>query len=365
MKQSYIIVLLLLSTTAPALHAQCFTCADAPPGTFFCDDFESSEPLTNRYFEVNSNGGDLVVRDTIGRGGTRGLRVLFQQGEVGAGALSKSFGKIPGSYIARNAERTDTSFTEIYWRMDVRHQPGWTGGGPAKLSRALVMANDSWAQGMMAHLWSGGPDNTRLIADPASGIDANGTLKATKYNDFANLRWLGIRAGTTPMFADENAGKWYCVVGHVKLNSPGHSDGVFEFWINDTLQASATTLNWHGNYNANPTNMTINAVFFENYWNSGSPVEQERYFDNLLISTRPLPCACASTTSVDPSFEIGNERVNGRESNAHDTDVTSVRYFDMLGRQLTESEAAQQRITMVVKKDARGSVRSIVVTSIY
>lgn len=36
------------------------------------------------------------------------------------------------------------------------------------------------------------------------------------------------------MFSTENSGKWYCVVGHVKLNTPGNQDGIFEFWINDT-----------------------------------------------------------------------------------------------------------------------------------
>jgi hypothetical protein len=34
----------------------------------------------------------------------------------------------------------------------------------------------------------------------------------------------------------------------------------------------------------------INAVFFENYWNDGSPREQERYFDDIVISTAPVGC---------------------------------------------------------------------------
>jgi hypothetical protein len=34
----------------------------------------------------------------------------------------------------------------------------------------------------------------------------------------------------------------------------------------------------------------INAVFFENYCNNGSPVTQTSYFDNLIISTKPMGC---------------------------------------------------------------------------
>lgn len=38
--------------------------------------------------------------------------------------------------------------------------------------------------------------------------------------------------------------------------------------------------------------------FSENYWNAGSPVQQERYFDNLVISTQSIPCKC-EVTSVE------------------------------------------------------------------
>jgi len=334
------IVVVFLLVTSSTIHAQCFTCDNAPLGTFFCDDFESTSPLTERYFEVNNDEGDLLVMNNIGRDGGRALRILFQQGEVGAGGLSKSFGKIPSNYIAQNASRRDTSFTEIYWRMDVRHQPGWQGNGPAKLSRALVFANANWAQGMMAHLWSGGTDDKYLIMDPASGIDTNGMLRSTKYNDFANLRWLGYRLGTTPMFADENAGTWYCVVGHVKLNTPGSLDGVFEFWINDTLQQSATNLNWHDTWNNDTSNMTINAVFFESYWNAGSPVQQERYFDNLLISTQPIPCECNTQTSVGEYFAPEH--------------IVSTQYFDMLGREVQYDALSHNVVVFQVRTSNTG-----------
>ncbi|MBV6472698.1 MAG: hypothetical protein JPMHGGIA_00956 [Saprospiraceae bacterium] len=286
--------------------AQCFTCKLAPPGTIWCDDFENDTPLNQKYFEYNNNGGDFIPMENVGRDQSYGMRAKWQKGEVGAGSLSKSFGKTPDSYIGRNAARPGESFDEIYWRMDVRSQDGWEGGGPAKLSRALCLANSNWAQGMMAHLWSGGAENYYLGMDPATGIGTDGKLKSTKYNDFANLRWLGFKVGNIPLYHPENAGKWYCIVGHVKLNSPGLKNGIFEFWINDTLQASVTNLDWHSTWNQDPDNLHINAVFFENYWNAGSPVEQERYFDNLLISTEKIPCACNVTSTKNPEEHKAN-----------------------------------------------------------
>lgn len=275
--------------------AQCFTCKKIPPGVIFCDDFEDDIPLNQKYFEVNDNNGDFIRMEKVGRDESYGMRVLWQKGEVGAGGLSKSFGKTPSNYIGRNAANPTHSFTEIYWRMDVKSQAGWTGGGPAKLSRAMCLANSNWAQGMMAHIWSG--NNNNLGMDPATGIGIDGTLKSTKYNDFNNLRWLGWKQGNIPLYSTANSGKWYCIVAHAKLNTPGLKDGIFEFWINDTLQASSTNLDWHSTWNNNPNNLHINAIFFENYWNNGSPVEQERYFDNLVISTDPISCECQNTTS--------------------------------------------------------------------
>jgi hypothetical protein len=51
-------------------------------------------------------------------------------------------------------------------------------------------------------------------------------------------------------------------------------------------------MNWHGDWNGDSGNYMINAVLFENYWNAGSPVTQERYFDNIVISTSRIGCGC-------------------------------------------------------------------------
>ena len=71
---------------------------------------------------------------------------------------------------------------------------------------------------------------------------------------------------------------------HVKLNDPGTSNGVQEFWIDEQLEAVSDNLNFVASY----TDYAINAIFFENYWNSGSPQLQERYFDNIVVSTQPI-----------------------------------------------------------------------------
>ena len=72
----------------------------------------------------------------------------------------------------------------------------------------------------------------------------------------------------------------------MKLNVAAASDGIFEMWIDGALEAQRTGVNWLGTYSA----YGINAVFLENYWNTGSPRRQERYFDNFVVSTQRIGC---------------------------------------------------------------------------
>ena len=167
MYRTFLILIIGLSNLQ-ILSSQCLSCKNTLSGTIFCDDFEEDIPLDQKYFEVNNNGGDFIRQANVGRDGSYGMRIKWQTGEVGAGGLSKSFGKTPDTYIGKNASKPNKSFDEIYWRMDVKSQANWTGGGPAKLSRTLCLANSNWAKAMMAHLWSGGSGNLYLGMDPAS-----------------------------------------------------------------------------------------------------------------------------------------------------------------------------------------------------
>jgi hypothetical protein len=119
------------------------------------------------------------------------------------------------------------------------------------------------------------------------------------YNDFNHLRWLGAQSGTTPLFDGQAShnDKWYCIEARVKLNDPGQSNGIQEFWIDGNLETNKTGLNFVGSY----TSYGINAIFFENYWNSGAAQNEERYFDNIVVSTQRIGCLGNSNTIAAPN----------------------------------------------------------------
>lgn len=258
-------------------------CADPDPAWIWCDDFESDR--TGAYFEYDDDEGDFVRTSGVGLEGSTAMRARFQAGEVSAGNLKLAFGRTPGTYFEPADEGT-ADHRELYWRVWVRNEPGWTGGGGAKFSRATTFHADDWSQAMIAHVWSGGPSDHHLVIDPASGTDEAGNVQTSGYNDFDDLRWLGAERGDTPIFDGRNVGEWHCVEARVRLNEPGAADGVFELWVDGSLDARADGLNWVGAYD----DYGINALFLENYWNGGSPQAQERYFDQLVVSTERIGC---------------------------------------------------------------------------
>jgi hypothetical protein len=270
-----------------AVESLCPGGSNPDPGVIWCDDFEDSTPLSQKYFEYDDGNGNFVRAPGVGVNGSYGMRVVWQTGQVSAGSLKRTFGRNP----VNSQSHLTTDFREIYWRQYLRMAPGWT-GSPQKLSRAMILANADWAQALIAHVWSG-RDTDYLVIDPASGIK-RGALVTTRYNDSANLTWLGAKASVTPVFNAASSGRWFCIEAHVKLNTAGRSDGVFELWIDNDLTAGRNNLNWVDSWRE----YGINAIFFENYWNDGAPGERIRYFDNIVISTSRIGCIGSRPVSV-------------------------------------------------------------------
>ncbi len=278
------LMLFMCGFSLDSLAGECKDWRTRNPAWIFCDDFESSAALVGpgRYFEVDNNKGDFAAIVGVGRGDSRGMRVIWQPGEVEAGNLKLGFGKNPSSYMNRGVF-PDETFREIHYRVFVRMEKGWQ-GAPYKLSRATVISGSDWSQAMIAHLWTGNQEN--LMLDPVRCVDGNNNVKCKGYNNFANMEWIGQAKGASRIFSPDSGGKWMCIESYVRLNSPGKSDGVTAFWVNGKLEAKREGVDFVRGY----TSYGLNAIFLENHWNSGSPKRQERYFDHFVVSRQPIGC---------------------------------------------------------------------------
>jgi uncharacterized protein YjdB len=268
------------------------SCASPGSGWIFCDDFEQDQ--MSRYFEWGNPNGSFARVTGVGTDGSTGMRARFAAGQVTAGDLKLAFGRTPDPYF-RPVDAGTANYRDVYWRLYVRTQSGWLGGAGWKFTKTIVFANSNWAEAAVGHL-------TGLYTEPyltlysASGTDAAGNLRTTTYNDFANFRDLGFTAGSTQLFSTTNSNKWYCVEARMRLNDAGQSNGVFQYWIDGNLEAQQTGLNWVGNYSA----YGINALFLENYNNDGAPQAQERYFDNVVVSTQRIGCSASAPPGPAP-----------------------------------------------------------------
>jgi hypothetical protein len=263
-------------------------CETPRPGWIWCDDFEQDR--SGSYFEIQRSQGGFSRVDGVGMDGSFGMRGTFRAGRQDAGALHVAFGRTPAPYF-RPVDSGTADYREVFWRVYVRNDADWSGGGGYKLSRATIFAGSNWSQAMIAHVWAGrGREREQrseyLVIDPATGVSASGSVATRKYNDFGKLHFLGSVKGRTALFGPGEIGKWHCVEAHVRLNSPGAADGLFELWVNGRLDARRANLDWIGRYSA----YGINAVMLENYWNGGAPRTQSRYFDDFVVSTRRIGC---------------------------------------------------------------------------
>ena len=222
-----------------------------------------------------------------------GMRARFAVGQVDGGWLHLAIGKVPSGL--RPVDAGTALYRDLYWRLYVRNQPAWVGGGGYKLTRAISLATPGWAEAMTAQVWGDPPATGYLYLDPASGTDLAGNLVTTRYNDFPNLRWLGAKAGVTSLFDASHVGRWYCVEIHALLNDAGQANGVFEYWINGALVELAVVIVIIGvlaafgvpKFLASVEKSKATEAF--NFWASVQSA-QERYLDNIVVSTRRIGC---------------------------------------------------------------------------
>jgi hypothetical protein len=282
---------LLVAIWAHPAHAtECDNYQTVHSQWLWCDSFESDADINTNYFDVDRAGGRMTLSGDSPFDGSNSLQMQYVTGQVDSGSIKLSLGETPISPM----HYTNQKFDELYWRFYMKVSSNWV-GQPYKVTRGIVFAGSNWSEAAIGHLWEDSDTSLGLGLDPATGV-VGSTVVTTQYNDFANLTWLGKYNGAFQMYAPANANKWTCIEVHMKLNTPGKSDGVLGFSVNGQQQAQATALNFRGSY----TTYGINAITLEGWVNPGAPQVQYRWFDNFVVSTQPIGCAAASGASPPP-----------------------------------------------------------------
>jgi len=258
------------------------------PSIVLCDDFESGSWYTKDCDEANASGGLL---QTKGWCGTIYARPTTPPGAARCGAgvgaagtnCAADGGQHTGSVGGRNMADHDfgpnkSGYNELWLRYYIKPLPGYVYG-------AQKMINFNATQAGGGGISIGGPGSP--FADGALDMctwwDCNVTGEIYYYRQNQGTRYL----------LKDHLGVWSYVEMHVKLNTPGQKNGIWELWVDDcgangvctgtpTLRSRFTTVEWQG-----PTeNKQIRSVWFENWANPGS-VGTELY-DQLMVKTNGM-----------------------------------------------------------------------------
>ena len=122
-------------------------------------------------------------------------------------------------------------------------------------------------------------------------------------DSFYDSGWLDQNQGKNIRFENN---KWYYIEAHLKLNTPGFSNGVFEVWVDDcgtdglgctgpgTLRTRYTNRQFRDD-----SSQKIEVTWFENWGNAGSTGEE--YYDQFYAATRRIgPMAVGAGGDTPP-----------------------------------------------------------------
>ena len=266
------------------------------------------------YGDLNLYDASSGIDTTVGHGGSSSsAKGHFAASEVASLSFMLFFGRNPAGSNIRNTE----DFTDVYCRMYLLMDS--VSQNLTKTSRMSVFSDASWSQACVGHLW-GEPGSTGLELDPATSVSGS-TVTAKGWNDMSHFTWMGAKIGGTAYYATPYLNRWTCVEYHMKLNTPGASDGVFEEWIDGVLDAQITNMNWRGSYTA----YGINDIDFEAYINSGVDVAKNRWFDHIVVSTSYIGLALSpvnptiyKSTFSDPDSGDTQHALEGQVSTTAD-----------------------------------------------
>lgn len=239
-------------------------CADwqnQHPSWLWCDDFEQEQDLTQNYQDFSLNGFSVNGNDAFS--GAYAIEQLYTQGQVDAGWISWFYADALGNDYG-------PSHDEIYVRWYHKFEANFD-GFPPKMAR-LRSLGPGWDKRFSVLYW---------IADGKIVADVH-----VPFSSQANSSgWLPVAVSDFDYNNPANVGRWICHEMYVKTNTSGQADGAYRFWADGQMIIERTGVDLRGS-----TSFEFNEVMLDTYWNGGSPVEQSRYYDNLVISTSPIGC---------------------------------------------------------------------------
>ncbi|MDJ0498105.1 MAG: right-handed parallel beta-helix repeat-containing protein [Acidimicrobiia bacterium] len=183
---------------------------------------------------------------------------------------------------------------ELYFRYHLRIPDGFVNHGRGKLPGP-------------AGLYTGSARNNIKPTDASPGWSARMFFSPTYTDRDSDHTQLGFYVYHRDQ-ADNNGdlvlwdpqpgvlrhGAWYCVEGHVAMNTPGQANGLLEGWVDENLAFYQDDFRFRGTGDAG---IDIKSFWFDVYYggNGTAPGGLSFDFDSLVLSSERIGCGASPT----------------------------------------------------------------------
>lgn len=276
-----ILLLVLLWVTAPAAHA------------------DDNRYLSNVYQDDPSDWSDPWVDASFGPRNN----VTTVDGHVGTGVeVSIDAGQHFGT--AMRWRFADNGFAEpeqLWFRYYLRFPEGFVNSGKGKLPGPAGLYSRSGRGNIPSTPGEPGWSARMLFSPTYDERDSDYTRIGYYLYHLDQAQDHGDLLLWDEGVATLHHGDWYCVEGHVQMNTPGEADGLLAGWVDGVAAFSRDDLRFR---RASEPNVSIDSFWFDVYFGGRNvtPVDLSIDFDSLAFGQDRLGCDDTSERGFTGGF---------------------------------------------------------------
>ncbi|HXF96520.1 MAG TPA: hypothetical protein VNI61_10520 [Gemmatimonadales bacterium] len=233
-------------------------------------------PAATILFQDGFEGGDLHRWEQ--RPPARRYRISTDPSRVKSGRHSLEALYAPNNTYGMLTRWFMPGVEEVYVKFDVMFEEGFVNPGMHFFVVAGNRTDDPWSAAGKAGVKPDGRDFFYAGLDPEYHPQDSGLGPLHFYTYWPDMVCCyGNRfyqsSPKTPLLA----GRWYEIVFHIKLNTPGQSNGSQTLWVDGVRTIEVHSLRWRST-----AALRLNQIRFDN-WMAAGPRAQRLWVDDVMV----------------------------------------------------------------------------------